>query len=248
MSDITTQDRIGRIKALVADITLGLIGTVEKTIEVGEHLLAEKAALDHGQFQAWVETNFRFSYKTARRWMTVAENKKDVLKRLKGGNLESLSEAYSVKTAGLALSGPTATAPSTRSPQVARSAAGSGEVVDWVKPSVPLKRHKILARGGRVLTLTDGNPTPSMIYQGTLYLDPVVGMEWAHRDALANLDKGLQLLFENYFLQLEREEDGEPQPMPEPRAVDPEPATPAVPATAVAEPPLYKSTLDEDDE
>lgn len=47
--------------------------TVEDVIEVGKDLLAIKAALEHGQFGAWLKAEFGWSERTARNFMAVAE-------------------------------------------------------------------------------------------------------------------------------------------------------------------------------
>ena len=50
-----------------------LTKTLEDLIEVGSDLLAVKEALDHGQFGAWLRSEFGWAERTARNFMSVAE-------------------------------------------------------------------------------------------------------------------------------------------------------------------------------
>jgi len=50
----------------------GLLGIAEECYyEIGRRLLKAKVRLPHGQFTPWIEDNFQFTARTARRWMYV---------------------------------------------------------------------------------------------------------------------------------------------------------------------------------
>lgn len=50
---------------------------VQQAIRCGELLIAKKAALQHGEFGAWVQANCEFSYSSARAYMQAAEKQND---------------------------------------------------------------------------------------------------------------------------------------------------------------------------
>jgi hypothetical protein len=49
-----------------------LVRTTGAVIEAGRDLLAAKDQLDHGQFRAWIESEFRMNIRTAQQYMSVA--------------------------------------------------------------------------------------------------------------------------------------------------------------------------------
>lgn len=52
-----------------------VIEIVKEVIELGEKLAAIKTRLGHGRWEPWVEKNLKFTVRTARRYMTAAEQK-----------------------------------------------------------------------------------------------------------------------------------------------------------------------------
>ena len=63
---VTLADRANRIRNLQADVQRGII-------EIGNELIAAKEEVGHGNWSAWLETEFDWSDRTARRFMAVAE-------------------------------------------------------------------------------------------------------------------------------------------------------------------------------
>jgi hypothetical protein len=69
-----------------------LTGAYEDAIELGGLLLKKKASVGHGNWDAWVEANLKFSGRTATNYMRLCEN----LPLLKSENVSDLTEAYRV--------------------------------------------------------------------------------------------------------------------------------------------------------
>jgi hypothetical protein len=99
-----------RIRGIAARIRERLKRTIEDIIEIGRDLLAVRADLDHGQFGPWLRSEFGWTERTARNFMTVAEC---------FGKTEIISDLQIEPTAAYLLA-----APST--PENARQAAIGG--------------------------------------------------------------------------------------------------------------------------
>lgn len=69
---------------------LSVKNSLKLAIEVGEHLAAQKEAMDHGTFTPWIEQTLSFSVRTAQNYIKVAARKEELL----ACNTESLTEAY----------------------------------------------------------------------------------------------------------------------------------------------------------
>ena len=70
---------------------LGLGRTcLEKAVRIGRLLIEQKAALKHGEFTDWIESNLPFTDRTARNYMRLYENR-DLLKT---ENVSNLQGAY----------------------------------------------------------------------------------------------------------------------------------------------------------
>jgi hypothetical protein len=198
---VTTVDRVNE---LYRDLSTLFSNSIEKAIEMGDVLLEAKNSLDHGQFKPWVEENFIFSYRTANKWMNLALNKKDVRKLIKGNKVLSLTDAYGVGVANTV----TPKAESGAGTAPARKGISKRDLdmasALWDQPSsVPLERYQVLAQGGTVLMKkkdVKGNP----IMVCTVTADPIPGCE----EAYAQLNKGLQILFEQYYAVIEQIEAG----------------------------------------
>lgn len=63
---VTLADRANRIRKLQADVQRGII-------EIGNELIAAKKQVGHGNWSAWIDKEFSWSDRTARRFMAVAE-------------------------------------------------------------------------------------------------------------------------------------------------------------------------------
>jgi|GEM_PF-6455319 len=75
-------------------VRLRLKRTAEDIIAIGHELIAVKADLDHGQFQAWLQMEFDMTDRTARRFIQVAERfqtKSDIMSDLPATILYQLS-------------------------------------------------------------------------------------------------------------------------------------------------------------
>lgn len=95
MSTLTTT-KIDRIRALAAELDQLGRTALEKAIEAGNLLTECKAAVPHGEWLPWLESNFAFTDRTARRWMKVSEDSKSG--KLKSDTVSNLAEAYRITT------------------------------------------------------------------------------------------------------------------------------------------------------
>jgi hypothetical protein len=95
MSTISTT-KIDRIRSL--SLELDAIGktALEKASEVGRLLSECKSDLKHGEWLPWLESNFTFTDRTARRWIKLAQDIQSG--KIKSDTLSNLSEAYRVTT------------------------------------------------------------------------------------------------------------------------------------------------------
>lgn len=66
VEEISLAQRANRIRELQADVQRGII-------EIGNELIAAKEQVGHGNWSAWLEKEFSWSDRTARRFMAVAE-------------------------------------------------------------------------------------------------------------------------------------------------------------------------------
>jgi hypothetical protein len=78
----TSDDRIGRIRAMSDVIDKAAAGIVMAAMAIGDELHAEKDARPHGQFMPWLESNIDRmglkSTRTAREYMQLATNREHV--------------------------------------------------------------------------------------------------------------------------------------------------------------------------
>ena len=96
MSEEITTTTVQRIQALAAELeTLGKTA-LGKAVEAGNLLRECKASLAHGGWLPWLEANFTFADRTARRWMKLAEDVE--AGRLKTDTVSNLAEAYRITT------------------------------------------------------------------------------------------------------------------------------------------------------
>ncbi len=89
--------------------------TVESIFEIGQRLIIVKERLGHGRFGSWLETEFDWDERTARRFMSVAENLKN--------KSDKLSEVDFAPSALYVLASPS-TPESARDEAFARAKAG----------------------------------------------------------------------------------------------------------------------------
>jgi hypothetical protein len=96
MNEIVTTTTVERIQILAAELeTLGKTALV-KAVEAGNLLRECKAGIAHGQWIPWLESNFTFADRTARRWMKLAEDMETG--KLKSDTVSNLAEAYRITT------------------------------------------------------------------------------------------------------------------------------------------------------
>jgi hypothetical protein len=84
-----------RLKQLHVEIMGAARMVFDKAIEAGGILHEVKAALPHGDFTAWIETNTGFNIRTAQRYMKIHENRD----QLKTDNVSLLTDAHKLLTA-----------------------------------------------------------------------------------------------------------------------------------------------------
>jgi hypothetical protein len=92
MSESITTTTVERIQTLAAELeTMGKTA-LAKAVEAGNLLRECKAGLAHGEWLPWLESNFTFADRTARRWMKIGEAEESGL--LKMDTVSNLAEAY----------------------------------------------------------------------------------------------------------------------------------------------------------
>ena len=96
MSTSITTDPIVRIRTLAAELDSLRNTALEKANEAGKLLRDTKAELPHGEFLPWIEANFTFTGRTARRWMRISEDIETG--KLKTDTVSNLTEAYHLTT------------------------------------------------------------------------------------------------------------------------------------------------------
>jgi hypothetical protein len=96
VGSVEVQSKIERIRHL--SIELDEIGktALEKASEVGRLLMECKDSLKHGEWLPWLESNFTFTDRTARRWMKLAEAIQSG--KIKSDTVSNLAEAYRITT------------------------------------------------------------------------------------------------------------------------------------------------------
>ncbi len=72
---------VPKIKAAYDAVQKTLESGLTKAIEAGEHLAAAKELVGHGGWAKWVERNCGFSYRTARSYIRVYENRDKLPRR-----------------------------------------------------------------------------------------------------------------------------------------------------------------------
>jgi len=96
MTTTLSTTKVDRIRELAAELeTLGKTALI-KAIEAGTLLRECKQGLVHGQWLPWLEENFSFTDRTARRWMKVSEDAETG--KLKSDTVSNLTEAYRITT------------------------------------------------------------------------------------------------------------------------------------------------------
>ena len=190
MGDIAIR-KVDEIRKLYEGIKVGLKKTIEDVITIGELLCKVEDELDHGQFGNWIEDNFEFSYKTAKRWMNVYENKKAVLKELKKDNRLLLTDIYNSVSAKAI--------PKKETPKLApaKRCMTKEEAKEWKKGSSELENYSLMARNGQVFVLKKGASHPAIVSYVTI--EQLVGLE----EALEALNNNLQEIFTQYYADVE---------------------------------------------
>ena len=89
MNELQTSNT-DRIATLHAEVVSAVRSSLEKAIEIGELLEAEKANVAHGEWSKWIEENVPFDIRTAQRYMKANANRD----RIKYDSVSLLTEAY----------------------------------------------------------------------------------------------------------------------------------------------------------
>lgn len=96
MSATLTTAKIQRIQSLAEELDALGKTALEKALEAGTLLIECKADLAHGEWLPWLEKNFTFTDRTARRWMKLADDMQSG--KLKSDTVSNLAEAYRITT------------------------------------------------------------------------------------------------------------------------------------------------------
>jgi hypothetical protein len=91
-----TTGTVERIRELAADLDQLGKTALEKAKEAGGLLREAKESLPHGGWLPWLESNFTFTDRTARRWMKLSEDMESG--KLKSDTVSNLTEAYRLST------------------------------------------------------------------------------------------------------------------------------------------------------
>ena len=92
-------DLAERINALHGQALAAAHTSIERAIECGRLLLQAKASIGHGGWLDWVEANLSFGDRQARKYMRVAANGEEIVKRNCGSDL-GINEALKLLSAG----------------------------------------------------------------------------------------------------------------------------------------------------
>jgi hypothetical protein len=65
--------------------------TLQRAIEIGELLVIAKERVGHGNFEAWVTDHCQLSYRSARRYMTLARDRTEIEAQAKMANVANLN-------------------------------------------------------------------------------------------------------------------------------------------------------------
>jgi hypothetical protein len=82
------------VNRLHAEISTLMLDSVTKAVRAGELLTELKLRVGHGSWRTWVESNLRFSYRTARRYLYIYNNRDKLLVF----GVKTLTEAHQVLT------------------------------------------------------------------------------------------------------------------------------------------------------
>lgn len=91
MTEIT-ESQIKELNEAHDEIIGSVRASIEMAIQLGGNLTTAKEATPHGEWQAWMAENLKFSASTAKRYMACWEARKT----LKKENIEGLKEAYAL--------------------------------------------------------------------------------------------------------------------------------------------------------
>jgi hypothetical protein len=95
MSAIITTT-VQRIQTLAGELDQLGKTALEKAMEAGGLLIECKRDLEHGQWLPWLEANFSFTDRTARRWMKLVDDVESG--KLKSDTVSNLADAYRLTT------------------------------------------------------------------------------------------------------------------------------------------------------
>lgn len=88
--------KVERIRSLSMELDAIGKAALEKAAEAGRLLIECKEGLKHGEWLPWLESNFTFTDRTARRWIKLAEDIQSG--KIKSDTVSNLAEAYRITT------------------------------------------------------------------------------------------------------------------------------------------------------
>ena len=94
--EAVTTTAVRRIQTLADELDRLGKTALEKALEAGRLLIECKRELGHGQWLPWLEENFSFTDRTARRWMKLVDDAESG--KLKSDTVSNLAEAYQLTT------------------------------------------------------------------------------------------------------------------------------------------------------
>ena len=74
LAKVKADPAAARINKLHKECCAGMRTTLEKAIEVGKLLIAQKAKCGHGKWTSWIEKNLEFAERTARQYINCHKN------------------------------------------------------------------------------------------------------------------------------------------------------------------------------
>jgi Protein of unknown function (DUF3102) len=91
ISTISDADLIKSINDKVRSMLVSYRSSVGHAVEVGELLKEAKARVGHGNFEPWLKEHCNLSFRTARRYMKLAENRPQIEAQFKSANVADLT-------------------------------------------------------------------------------------------------------------------------------------------------------------
>jgi Protein of unknown function (DUF3102) len=93
IADMSEEELARSIKEKVSAMLYSFKSSVTHAMDVGDLLIEAKRRVEHGNFEAWLSTHCQLSFRTARRYMAMAKDRKKIEAKLtsKSDSLADLS-------------------------------------------------------------------------------------------------------------------------------------------------------------